>query len=160
MKDKRTWIFRAIALVVVLAVAVVMLIIGRGHTVYFDNKEMEVNGQTLPAYHKVVVRVNGEKVATLSPKDRGMTDTMGQTFSMDLEITREKGGDAEISRVTMPLPYGLDGVVINLPALMAGNPQEVYLEEFVPLPSAAEAEEEAPEGGEFEMDMENMGDDF
>ena len=158
MKDKRRWIFRACALLVILAVAGAMMIIGRGHTVYFDNKAIEVNGQMLPSFHKVVVRVKGEKVATLKDKDRGMADTMGGTFSMDLEITKEEGGETQTSRVTMPIPYGLDGVVVNIPALMAGNDQSVYLEEFVPLPSAADTEEEEMPEGEFEM--ENMGDDF
>ncbi|MBQ6903218.1 MAG: hypothetical protein IJQ26_01750 [Lachnospiraceae bacterium] len=162
MKDKRKWMFRGVALAVVIAVAVVMFIIGRGHTVYFDNKAVEVNGQTIDAFYKVVVNVKGEKVASLKATDRGMCDTMGQTFTMDLEITKEKDGDVTNSRVKMPLPYGLDGVVINLPALMAGNDQSVYMEEFIPLPSAAdEAEEEIPTD-EFgiEMEMEDMGEDF
>ena len=131
MKDKRRWIFRACALLVILAVAGAMMIIGRGHTVYFDNKAIEVNGQMLPSFHKVVVRVKGEKVATLKDKDRGMADTMGGTFSMDLEITKEEGGETQTSRVTMPIPYGLDGVVVNIPALMAGLPQDAYMSEFV-----------------------------
>ena len=31
----------------------------------------------------------------------------------------------------MSVPYGMDGITINIPALMAGLPQDAYLSEFV-----------------------------
>ena len=43
---KRTLFFRIGAIVILLAIAAVMMVIGRGHTVYFDNKKLEYNGET------------------------------------------------------------------------------------------------------------------
>ena len=48
------------------------MIIGRGHTVYIDNKSMEYNGQSYKSPYKVVVFVDGEQVAKLRDKERGM----------------------------------------------------------------------------------------
>jgi len=153
MKSKRRLLFRTGALLLVLAVAAVMFVIGRGHTVYFDNKTMEYNGQSYEAFYKVVVTVDGEQVAKLSAHDRGMADTMGQNFRMTLEITDEKGAEPRTQSVSMPLPYGMDGVIVNLPALMNGLPGDVYMTEFVPAPVKEEEEEEVPgaEGEEFEL---------
>ena len=54
----------------------------------------------------------------------------------------------------MKLPYKLDGVVVNLPGLLANLPQEAIQSEFVPIVTeASSADEEVPGGDEFEMEM-------
>ena len=73
-----------------------MMVIGRGHTVYIDNKSIDYNGQTYTTPYKVVVYVDGEQVAKLRDKERGMATCIGQTFKMTLEITQEKGGSEEL----------------------------------------------------------------
>ncbi len=150
----RKWAFRIAALLIVIAICVVMFIIGRGHTVYFDNTKIEYNGKTLEPYYKVDVVVKGEKVAKLREKERGMTSTMGQSFEMDLVITEEKDGPAKTVHVGMNLPYSIDGIVVNLPALMAGAPEDVYLSEFVSQAVDTSADEEVVITDEFELPME------
>ena len=90
---KRTLFFRLGAIAILLAIAAVMMVIGRGHTVYFDNKKLEVNGETYDTPYKVCVYVGDERVAKLYDKERGMATWIGQNFEMTLEITQEKGGD-------------------------------------------------------------------
>ena len=119
--SKRKWIFRIAALLLVLILAVVMFIIGRGHTVYFDNVAVDYNGSTLSVPYKIEVVVKGEQVAKLYEKERGMTTTMGQNFDMDLVVTEEKGGSEETVHIDMKLPYSIDGVILNLPALMGSG---------------------------------------
>ena len=46
MKKSTMILIRVLALVLVLALAGAMMIIGRGHTVYFDNKTIEYEGQS------------------------------------------------------------------------------------------------------------------
>ena len=141
MKNK-TWLYRIGALVILLAICVVMFIIGRGHTIYLDNKTIEYNGEEITAMHKITVNVNGERIAKLSKKDRGMATCMGQKFEMELVVTKEKGDDEETIPVTLTLPYNMDGIVINLPAYLAGLPEEAYLSEFVSIATTEEEEEE------------------
>lgn len=153
ISSKRKWIFRIIALIIVLIVAVIMFIVGRGHTIYFDNKSIDYNGSTLKAFDKVEVKVKGEQVAKLRERDRGMYDTMGQSFDMDLIIT-EGDGSTKAVHVGMGLPYSIDGIVLNLPALLAGAPEDVYMSEFVSQAVESEAEDEEPVTDEFGITME------
>ena len=131
MKDKRRLLFRVAAIGIILAIAAVMFVIGRGHTLYFDNKETAYNGQTVEPFYKVVVTVGDQKPAKLSKGDRGMGEVMGQKLSMTVEITDEEGASPHAHKVNMSVPYNMDGITINIPALMAGLPEEAYLSEFV-----------------------------
>ena len=131
MKDKRRLLFRVAAIVIILAIAAVMFVIGRGHTLYFDNKETAYNGQTVEPFYKVVVTVGDQKPAKLSKGDRGMGEVMGQKLSMTVEITDEEGASPHAHKVNMSIPYNMDGITINIPALMAGLPEDAYLSEFV-----------------------------
>ena len=155
MKSKRTLFFRIGAVVILLAIAAVMMVIGRGHTVYFDNKTLEYDGQTYETPYKVVVFVGGEQVAKLYNKERGMATCIGQNFEMTLEITQEKGGDEVTETYQLTLPYNMDGIVINLPGYLAGLGEDAYLTQFVPVAteeSASEDEELTP-GDEFGIDL-------
>ena len=93
----------------------------------------------------------------LKAKERGMATTIGQDFEMTLKITQEKGGDEVEETYSLKLPYNLDGIVVNLPAYLAGLPEEVWMSEFVPVATSSDAEEEeVPGGDEFELD--DLGD--
>lgn len=142
MKNKRAFLFRALTALVLIAIAGAMLIVGRGHTIYIDNKTIEYEGQTYKGPYKAVVTVDGEQVAKLYNKERGKASCIGQTFVMTLELTQEKDGPEMVQRATLRLPYNMDGIVINLPALLAGLPQDAYLSEFVSMVEEAPAEEE------------------
>ena len=142
MKEKRKLIFRIGALLLVLLIAAAMMVTGRGHTVYFDNKTIEYNGQSCEAYQKVEVFVKDERVAKLSKRDRGMAETMGQKFQMTLEVTPEKGDTPDSYNVTLNLPYHMDGVLINVPALLSGLTEDAFLSELeVLVPEETEAAE-------------------
>ena len=143
MKEKK-WLARLAVLIVILGVAALMFVIGRGHTVYFDNKTAEYEGTEYTAFQKVEVYVNGERVAKLSKRDRGMATWIGQHFKMELEVTRNKGDEPERIPVAIELPYSLDGILVNLPELVAGLPQDVWQSEFVIAPPAADEDDELP----------------
>lgn len=148
MNKKRMTLFRVGAVLLLLIIAGIMMIIGRGHTVYIDNKSLDYNGQTYTSLYKVVVYVDGEQVAKLRDKERGMATCIGQKFNMTLEITQDKGGSETTTDVTLALPYSMDGIAINLPAYLAGLPEEAYLSEFQPaVAETEEAEDVIPEDG-------------
>ncbi len=152
MNKTRMLLFRLGTLAILVAIAAVMMVVGRGHTVYLDNKKLEYQGQEYKTPYKVVVLVKGEQVAKLYDRERGSATNVGQNFEMTLEITQEKGGDETVATYQIKLPYNMDGVIINLPGYLAGLPEEAYLTEFVSTaPEEPEAEEEIPESDEFEM---------
>jgi len=154
MKSKRRLLFRLIAVVIILVIAAVMMVIGRGHTIYFDNKTLEANGETYKAPYQIQVFVNDESVGKLKEGDRGMVTTMGQDFSMILHITPEKDAKKVGSAVSLKIPYNMDGIVLNLPALLGGASEEVYQSEFIPTPVEEDDEEVNISSDEFELPME------
>ena len=151
MKSKRKIVFSLLLVLVLAGIAAAMMVIGRGHTVYFDNKTVEdYNGQEYKSFEKVVVTVKGENVAKLAKRERGMATWIGQNFKMTLEITEKKGDEPRTQEVSIKLPYSVDGIVVNLPAYLAGLPEEAWYSEFVPMVKEEPDEEETPgEGDDF-----------
>ena len=153
-KTRRT-LFSLLLVLVLVCVGAAMMVIGRGHTVYFDNKTLEeYQGQTYKAAHKIVVTVKGEEVAKLGARERGMSVWIGQNFKMVLEVTQEKGGEPAIHEIDLKLPYSVDGIYIYLPALLAGLPEEAWFSEFVPAETEVPEEEVPGEGDEFGLGLE------
>ena len=157
---KRNLIFQLLLVAVLVAVGAVMMVIGRGHTVYFDNKSLDYEGKTYESPYKIEIytgdQAKGEAVAKLYDKERGSATQIGQKITVTLVVTQEKRGEEEAPKtVTIDLPYNMDGPVINLPAYLAGLPEEAYLSEFIPA-IKEEPDEEVPGTGD---DM-GMGDDI
>lgn len=153
---KRAWIVRIAAVVLLIVVGYIMSIIGRGHTIYLDNKTLEYDGQTCKAPYKVTVVVDGEQLTKLYEKERGSTTCLGQTFTVTLEIMETKNGSEETLTCQIPVPRNMDNVIINIPGYLAGLPQEAYLEEFVPA-VVEEPEEDVSTGEDDLMGGSDMG---
>ena len=153
MKSKRKILMRLLALAIVIGVAVTMFIIGRGHTIYFDNKDLEADGTSYEAFYQIEVLVNDVPVCKLNAGDRGMVETMGQNFEMFVRITPKKDAKKIGGSVKLKLPYNMDGIIFNLPAMINGAPEEVYQEEFIPAPVEEDTDEDVVVTDEFEMPM-------
>ena len=151
----RKILFRVGTVVLLVAIAACMMVIGRGHTLYFDNKKLEYQGQSYDAIRRINVFVGDEQVAKLSKKERGMASFTGQSFKFRIEVIREKGGDSEFFDFDVKVPYGQDGVVVNLIGMIEGLPEEAWMSEFVPV-AVEEPEEEAPEGDAFDTGLEDF----
>ena len=148
-------IIQIIAVVLLIALGYAMTSIGRGHTVYLDAKKIEVDGTELTPPYKTEVYVNGERIAKLYDKERGMATWIGQNFEMTLEITQEKGGDETTETYQIKLPYNMDGIVINIPGFLAGLDQDAYISQFVPVATEeTTTEDEELPGDEFGIDIE------
>lgn len=141
MKNK-SLLYKIILVVILVAMCFLMIYIGRGHTIYFDNKTMEVNGREVEAPYKVKVYIKGNEVADLSNGDRGMAIWIGPKAHIDMQVTKIKGGDKENISYDVTLPRAYDGVVINLVGLMNDAPYDTYISEFVPLATVTSAEDE------------------
>lgn len=157
MKSKRRLLICLLSVAVLIVIAAAMMVIGRGHTIYVDNRSVEYNGQTYETPYKVTVYVKNEQIAKLYDSERGMSTWIGQNFKMTLEVMEEKGGDEVLQTIQLDLPYSMDGIIVNIPAVLAGLPEEAWLTEFIPTPTKEEDEEEVPgEGDEFGM-TDDMG---
>ena len=146
MKTRRL-VIRVAAVLVLIIIGIIMSIIGRGHTIYLDNKTLEYNGQTYKAPYKVTIYVGYEQLTKLYDKERGSTTCLGQTFTVTLEVMETKNGSEEMQPYKIPVPKNMDGVIITIPGYLAGLPEEAYLSEFVAAPTEDIGDDEVP-GGE------------
>ena len=146
MKTRRL-VIRVAAVLVLIIVGIIMSIIGRGHTIYLNNKTLEYNGQTYKAPYKVTIYVGDEQLTKLYDKERGSTTCLGQTFTVTLEVMETKNGSEEMQTYKIPVPKNMDGVIINIPGYLAGLPEEAYLSEFIAAPTEDIGDDEVP-GGE------------
>jgi len=142
VNNKRKWIFRVCAILTIFIIAGVMALIGRGHTVYIDNKTLEYNGETYSALNRVEVWVGGERLSKLAKRERTSSTVIGQSFEMKLINTVNKGDEPTEEIVRLSLPYGWDGIVVNVPGYLAGLPQEAWMTQFVSEPEPVTEEEE------------------
>ena len=133
MKINKNLIFKIILAIILVVICLIMIYIGRGHTLYLDNKSIEVNGNMIEAPYRIKVYVKGKEVADLNDGDRGMCIWIGPNAHLDLEITEVKGGDKKNISYNVPMPWEYDGVVINLVGLMNGAEYDNYISEFIPL---------------------------
>ena len=140
--NKRRLLFRLGAVALLVVIAACMMVIGRGHTVYVDNKSLDYNGETYKPYYRATVFVNGERISKLQPKERTSATNIGQSFSMTLELIKEKGQDTETVDISLKLPYNMDGIIVNIPGYMAGLPEEAWMTEFISTPTEAEMQDE------------------
>lgn len=146
MKARRL-IIRIAAVLVLVVIGVIMSIIGRGHTIYLDNKTLEYDGQTYKAPYKVTITVGDEELTKLYDRERGSTTCLGQTFTVTLTVMEQKNGTEETQTYKIPVPKNMDGVIINIPGYLAGLPEEAYLSEFVPVVTE-EPDTEEPSTGD------------
>ena len=90
--NKRRFAFRAAAILILVGIAAWMMVIGRGHTVYIDNKTLEYEGQTYKAFHRATVYVNGEKVSKLAA-EAWMTEFVSTPTAAEMQ--EEAPGEEE-----------------------------------------------------------------
>ncbi len=131
--NKKSLLIKIAAFLVLLVICVVLFVVGRGHSVYLDNKALTYEGKTYEPPYKVSVYTKGEQTAKLYEGERGAATWMGQNYQMTLKIMQVKNGTEEERVVTVKLPLNADGVIVNIPGVLAGLPAEAYLEEFVPV---------------------------
>lgn len=149
----RRHLFQLAAIVVMIALAVIMYIIGRQHTVLLDNKTIEHEGKSYPAFSIVEVEVNKEGKIELAARDRDKADVMGQRHKITVTYTDKFFEEHEVVK-KFKVPIGYDMVLISIPALVADLGQSIWLQQFIP-PTAAVAPivEELPVEDDLGIDM-------
>lgn len=139
--DKTFW-FRLGAIALLIVIAIIMLFIGRKHIVYVDNKTIEYEGSSYSAIYKVEVSARNNDKKKLYARERGELVMKGQGTTLHLVITEVKGGSEKSIDYKLNVPFGKDAVVINIPALLAGLPQSVWMTDFVSLATTSSSQEE------------------
>jgi len=144
--DKKTSIRRLLirlALVVVYAGLVMLtFVLGKGHSLIIDNKDL-ADGTLTAAMDGNMVSIDGREASEVYPGDRIMETVKGQTHTVAIE---DMSGGNRIER-TITLPLGEDMLLVSIPKLIAGVAPAV--EVFVPVNVAPPSESESESKNEF-----------
>ena len=149
-KKVRKLLFVSGLAIIIIAICVFCFIVGRGHSVYLDNKTLE--GTPYESYNEIEVIYKGESVTKLAKAERFGVTMMGQKLNIQFNAKKKRNSMKETYNLEIEVPYNLDGIVINVPAYIEGADQSVFMSEFVPISSlGAETDEEVPVTDEFGM---------
>lgn len=149
MKKTRKILFISGLAIILIGICVLCFIIGRGHTVYLDNKATD----TTKAYEYIEVYYQGEKVTTLAKNERTVVSVIGQKLELDLVVTEKRNSFDEDAHIELELPYNIDNIVVSLNGYLGGD--EEYMSEFVSLIDEAQEDdggEEINTGDEFNIE--------
>ena len=145
MKISKSMLYKILTVVAILILAAVMMIIGRGHTIYLDNKAMD----SYSAYYRTDIEVKNNEVQKLSARERGSATFMGQSVKVTVTYMETKNSQKQTETFKIKVPYGWDGIIINLPALLHGEPKSAYMSQFIETPVEPSNAEEVVVTDEF-----------
>lgn len=129
MKKGRRILFTSLFVAIIVGICIACFILGRGHTIYFDNKNTEDGNYK--AYDTIKVYVDGDKGTSIGARERISAVNIGQKMTITVEYRQKANSKKESQELTIAIPYNMDGVIINLPAALEGATAEEYLSEFV-----------------------------
>ena len=121
IKFSKSLCIRIIAILLVVLLAVVMFVVGKQHKIYFDNKDWG----PYKAYQFVSVSVDKQDSVELAKRDRDVFTVVAQGHTIHIDAM----GDEKDVKIHIPL--FMRDVLINIPALMNGEDQDQWMEEFI-----------------------------
>ncbi len=123
---------RLAVIVVVILLAVFLYHYGMQHTVYVDNRTIEIDGESYRALDWAMVSVDGGEEQEYSPRTRREETVMRQKHTIHVVYEDDDFNEVEFD-AEFTLPVNQRQIVLSLPALLAGLDQSQYLTEFVPM---------------------------
>ena len=118
----RRTLVRAALILVYVGLMVLVFVLGKGHTLLVDNKD--VAGTDLRAYSLVKITVDNLKPSEETKGDRDMFKIKGQRHKIVLEVP---GDPNKIVRY-VTIPMGSEIVLLSIPKLAAGqDPFETFV---------------------------------
>lgn len=119
-------------IVVVILLAVFLYHYGKQHTVYVDNRTIEIDGQSYKALDWAEVSVDGHDSKEYSPRTRREETVQRQKHTIHVIWEDEDFNQFEME-AEFRVPLNETQVVLSLPALVAGLSEEEYITEFIPM---------------------------
>lgn len=133
---------------ILIAIVAVMFVIGRGHTIYIDNKTIEYNGQEIGSKSEIDVYYNDELVTELYKGERTSIKVMGQTLKFKVSVKeRQNSMTFTDYDIEVKIPYSIDGILFSVPAYLNELPEDVIMTEFIIEEQADDSEVDLTDDG-------------
>lgn len=128
---RKRLIVRSALVAVYVALLVLMLLMGKRHTILIDNKEAEDGSYA--AIDGMSVQIDSLESAEYYPGDRDKAVVNGQRHKIKIEIFAE----SKVVEQSFTVPFGQEMLILSVPKLVAGITP--YVETFVPQTESAVA---------------------
>ena len=119
-------------IVVIILIALFLYSYGKQHTIYIDNRTIEIDGTSYRALDWAEVSVDGGSSAEYSPRTRRQETVMRQKHTIHV-VYEDKNFNEITFDAEFSIPINESQIVLSLPALIAGLDESQYLSEFVPM---------------------------
>ncbi|MGI6433067.1 MAG: DUF6672 family protein [Sphaerochaetaceae bacterium] len=150
---KRRTLFQVATILFLILLAALMFLIGKQHTLLLDNQTIELNQKSYQALSLVEVAVDKQPFLELAARDRDKALVKGQRHTITVRYT-DKAFEEHVITKKVKLSLFDDMLLISIPALVAQQEQEVWMQLFIP-PTAAVAPQE--ESIATEDDLSGLG---
>jgi len=128
--SSRSLLQRTCLILALLALAVCLFYIGKGHTLFLDTNTITIEGKELRSYSSVNVSVNGKELnSPMGRSERVRVTVSGPRHK--IVITDEAGVENKVEK-TFTIPTFIDRAVVSIPAIIAGSPAEYWVTPFTP----------------------------
>ncbi len=123
--------YRIIALIGIFILAIVLFIIGKGHTLLLDNQDVTIDGKTYEATHAIRVVINDQKAILVKAgkRKKAKVPVAGPWHRITVEILDEDKN--VLQTLEKKITLGLDDMLLlHLPALISDASQ--WIQPFTP----------------------------
>ena len=130
--SSRSLIQRTCLVLGLVALAVYLFYIGKGHTLLLDTNAVTIGDKELRSYASATVSVDGNKLnSSMGRAERAMVTVRGPKHK--IVIVDDANTDRKMEK-TFTIPTFMDRVVVSIPAILGGAPMEHWITPFTPPP--------------------------
>ena len=128
----RSLIQRTCVILGLIALAIYLFYVGKGHTLLLDTNAITIGGKELRSYASAAVSVDGKELnSSMGRAERVMVTVSGPGHR--IVITDDADPAKKVER-TFTIPTFMDMVVVSLPAIIGDAPAEYWVTKFTPPP--------------------------
>jgi len=115
---KRFNAYRISAFLILVALTVLMMWIGKQHLIVLENKKYESGAQVFAAYDMVIVKISEKEELEIYEDDSDYIEPVGPFLTLELEVFPIDGGESRIVREKLYLGFK-SRFVLNVPQFVA-----------------------------------------
>ncbi|HOX32613.1 MAG TPA: hypothetical protein PLB91_09785 [Spirochaetales bacterium] len=145
---RRRLVARSILAASIAALAVLLFVRGKGHILYLDTNAVELGERRLRAPELSAVFVDGKDAGEMGRAERVIAEVAGPRHEIRVEPL---SGEGEAAARSLKLPAAWTEIVISIPALLAGEADELVVTRFAAPPESAESEPNSFQQDESEV---------
>jgi hypothetical protein len=128
----RSLIQRTCVVLGLIAFAVWLFYIGKGHVLFLDTNRITIDGKEFRSHASATVSVDGRELnSPMSRAERVMVTVSGPRHK--IVIVEDASTDNKVEK-TFTIPTFMNRVLISIPAILGSAPEERWLTPFTPRP--------------------------